>query len=145
MLLNHITPLTGNSVLHRLDTLDADVVKMCESLLPIGGSIPTLPAFNVQVTKNIFTILRGGDMPVVTCGVGNGPEDMELWNSVIDLQKMFAEEIKTDEPPKGHWLTVALLPGLALTAKTDIDWLADFERCMAAAIINQKSNGTQKI
>ena len=135
MYLNHITALTGQSVLHRLDTLNPEVVESCRSLLPHGGQIPGLPAFNVQVTQNVFTILRGREIPVVTCGVGNGRNDMDCWEAVIDLQKQFYPDRKITNPPKGRWLVVAILPGIALTAKTDIDWLADFERCMAAAII----------
>lgn len=130
MLLHHITLCTGNSVAHRLDTLEPGAVASCAALLPDGGPIPGYPAFRVVPHGPVFTIYRGAE-PLVLCGIGSGSDD--TWSALCDVQAKFAPV--SAEPPAGQWLAVVLLPPLANTAKNDIGWLADFERCMAAAML----------
>lgn len=131
MICHHITLATGDVALHRLDTLSAEAVAACRSLLPAGGPIPQCKPWRVEITGTIWTIWRGRDVPVVTCGVGRGQGSP--WPELVALQSRFAPVAVS--PPAGTWLAVAILPGLALAARDDIGWLADFERCLAAAIL----------
>lgn len=134
MILHHITLLTGDSATHRLDTLDQSVIDACKQLLPAGGTIPAFAAWRVEIHGPIFTIWRGAE-PVVTCLIGGDTDP--VWTTLVDLQKRCAPgvPIKAKQPQRGVWLAVALLPGLANAAQSDIGWLGDFERCLAAAIL----------
>ncbi|HCN76048.1 MAG TPA: hypothetical protein DIT13_02490 [Verrucomicrobiales bacterium] len=130
MTINHITLMTGDNVLHRLDIIPPEVVEQCRELLPEGGQIPGFPAFRVEIHAPVFTIWRGRE-PIATCGLGQGEDD--VWSTLRDLQARFAP-VKA-RPPAGRWLAVVLLPGLLTTAREDVHWLADFERCLAAAML----------
>jgi hypothetical protein len=132
MLTHHITLVTGDSIAHRLDTISPEVVSACRALMPHGGKVPGFPAFRVEIAeRTIFTIYRGRE-PLVTCGVGVGRN--QVWDTLIETQEHFAPCVVT-EPPHGQWLAVVVLPPLANVARNDIAWLADFERCMAAALL----------
>lgn len=131
MLIQHITLLTGHVTTHRLDTLDARAVAVCRGLLPAGGPVPAFPAYRVTIQGPVCTIWRGRE-PVVCWGHGNGPAD-PAWQPLAELQAKFAPV--QAQAPAGRWMAVALLPGLLTLARADIDWLADFERCMIAAMI----------
>lgn len=133
MLLHHITLATGQDTVHRLDTLDPAAVDACRPLLVAGGPVPAFPAFRVTSVEGgrVWTLYRGAD-PIVTCGHGAGTAD-PTWTKLADLQARFMPV--TAAAPAGRWLAVVLLPGLLTTARTDIEWLGDFERCMAAAYL----------
>lgn len=135
MLLSHITLTTGHLTTHRLDVLDAGAVAVCRSLLPSGGPIPAFPAFRVQITGPMFTIWRGQE-PLVSCGIGKGRDD--TWTGLCDLDSKFRSMLGATVPhppaPAGPWLAVALLPPLLALTQSDIGWLGDFERCLAAAM-----------
>ena len=133
MTLSHITLLQhGNTVLHRLDTLDPAAVASCRALLPSGGQIPGFPAFRVEIHGPVFTLFRGRE-PLVTCGIGEGED--ETWLTLWELQAKFWPVDKMDPPP-GKWLAVVLLPPITACTASDIQWFADFERCMAAAMMD---------
>jgi hypothetical protein len=131
MIISHITILTGDIATHRLDTIPAGAVAACRALLPDGGQVPGFPAFRVEITGPIFTISRGRDA-IVSCCVGNG--HAESWRILVDLQSRIGPP-KATKQPGGWWLAVVILPGIMAQAKSDIGWLGDFERCMAAAMI----------
>lgn len=126
MIIQHFTLLTGHTVTHRLDLVAPAALAACRGLLPAGGPVPGAAAFRVEIQSPIFTIYRGRD-PLVCCGVGRGPEP--LWTMLADLQRVAAPP-----PPAGLWLATVILPRLALCAQSDLGWLGDFERCLAAAI-----------
>jgi hypothetical protein len=134
MRINHITLLTGDSVLHRLDTIDPAALAACTALLPSGGQIPSFPAYRVEIHGPIFTLYRGRE-PLVTCGLGSGPD--EVWQTLHHLQQQFGP-VKA-KAPIGRWLAVVILPPLVTLTKSDISWLADFERSLAAAILTQRT------
>lgn len=130
--LHHITLVEGgNVVTHRLDTLDPQAVAACRALLPGGGQVPRLPAFRVEIHGPVFTIWRGRE-PLVTCGVGQGED--ETWLSLWEMQAKFWPVDKM-EPPGGTWLAVVVLPSFLMLAPQDQRWIADFERCLAAAML----------
>lgn len=133
MLLHHITLLNGHTATHRLDTLDPAAVAACRALLPAGGPVPAFPAFRVEIVGNsLFTIWRGQE-PIVTCAVGQGHS--QAWEELFYLQARFVPKLKPHRAPKTAWLAVAILPGIGNLTQDDIGWLADFERCLAAAIL----------
>ena len=131
MILHHITLSTGSSATHRLDLVDPPALAACRGLLPHGGPVPGSPAFHVEIHAPVFTIFRGRD-PLVCCGVGRGADP--VWAELVALQRRFLPVACT--PPAGDWLAVVLLPALTLTARSDLVWLGDFERCLAAAILS---------
>lgn len=134
MMLAHVTLFKhGTIVMHRMDTFDADAVAACAKLLPRGGLVPAFPAYRVEIHGPVFTIWRGRD-PLVTCGVGQGED--ETWLTLWEMQARFSS-VQHGEAPPGWWLAVVILPGLIMMPREDIFWLADFERCLAAAMIQQ--------
>lgn len=131
MLIHHITLATGDSVAHRLDLISPEALQACRALLPTGGQVPALPAFRVTIAeRTVFTIWRGREL-IVTCGIGYGLDP--AWTALVELQARFAPVLA--RPPAERWLGVVVLPGLTNLAGSDISWLADFERCLAAAIL----------
>lgn len=84
----------------------------------------------------VFTIWRGSK-PLVTCGLARTPEAaLEVWRPLTEMLAAFAPEADPQQPETLPWLGVVILPSLALTARDDIAWLGDFERCYAHAIMD---------
>lgn len=133
MRIDHVTLMTGDCVTHRLDVLDPGAVTACAALLPGGGQVPGFSAFRVEIHGSVFTIFRGRE-PLVLCGLGNGRD--VTWGQLCALQGQFA--VVKAKVPKGRWLGVVLLPPLAAVSQSDLGWLADFERCLAAAILQSE-------
>ena len=136
MLLSHITLTTGHLSVHRLDTLDPAAVAACRALLPSGGPVPGFPAFRVEIHGPLFTVYRGRE-PLVSCGLGRGRD--ATWERLSALDAQFRGLMGASQPiappPAGPWLAVAILPPLGLLTGSDVQWLGDFERCLAAAIL----------
>ena len=42
-----------------------------------------------------------------------------------------------DMPAKAPWLATLILPGIANLTRDDIQWIGDFEKCMAATILSR--------
>jgi hypothetical protein len=135
MILHHITLSSGHVATHRLDVFAPGAVAACKALLPTGGPVPAFPAFRVEIAGPVFTIYRGRE-PIVTCGLGNGPEGP--WRELCNLQRKFLP-VEASRPLRGRWLAVVLLPSLLTTARSDIEWLGDFERVLAAAMLEGAS------
>lgn len=131
MTLPHITLATGHNTLHRLDTLDPVAVAACRALLPAGGPIPGFPAFRVEIHGPVFTVWRGRE-PIVTCGICHGDDDT---HAALGTLQTVVTPPASYAIPAGAWLAIAIMPGILTLTQTDIGWLGDFERCMAAALI----------
>lgn len=138
MMLPHITLATGHVSVHRLDTLEAGAVAACRGLLPAGGMVPGFTAFRVVVSGPVFTVWRGAE-PVVSCGVCRG--DDEVHGALREMQGRLVT-VGAYAVPRGLWLAIVLLPGLLNLTREDVGWLGDFERCMAAAIIDYQQETT---
>lgn len=143
MTLPHITLMTGNTMTHRLDIIAPEAVAACRALVAAGrGPVPGFPSFRVEVDGPLFTVWRGQE-PIVTCGVGSDPL---LWQSLVSLQRSIGMEVRASMPAAGRWLAVAILPGMAMLTQSDIGWLGDFERCMAAALLtNEPTKGLRPL
>ncbi len=142
MLIQHITLSTGNSVTHRLDTIDPKAIDTCRLLLPTrGGEVPGFPNWKVNIPgEQMFTIYHQSQ-PIVTCGIGKG--DDPVWHMLWKAQSDFAQaisglQVKASIPPKRLWLAVLVCPALALVPQQHFSWLADFERTLAAALLIPK-------
>ncbi len=135
MLIHHITLISGDDAVHRLDIIEPHAISLCRALLRNGGQIPGFAAFRVEVVDPAFTVFRGAD-PLVSCAVGVGPDPR--WNLLVELQRQFWPVVAQPPAPRTRWLGVVILPGLARLARADVGWLGDFERCMAAAMLLPK-------
>jgi hypothetical protein len=83
-------------------------------------------------------IFRGHE-PLVTCATGKGEQDLGIWQVLAGLQEDAGGEVMTLEPPRdGSWLGVALLPASRQPAQDDVLWLGDFERSLAAAMLQAR-------
>ena len=126
----HITLMTGDVATHRLDTLNPVGVEACLALLPSGERRRGCAPYRVEILAPVFSLWRGRE-PILSAGVGTGADD--TWYALVELQERFF--IVKAAPPAARWLAVALLPAFTALASTDLGWLGDFERCMAAAIL----------
>lgn len=123
----------GSTVTHRLDLIPEEVrIPMRPLVSAGGGQIPVLPAFRVEIPHpHAFTLFRGRE-PIVACGIGRGAS--EIWDRLVTLQENIGIAVDKS-PPAGLWLAVAILPSMIMLSREDIGWLGDFERCMAAVML----------
>jgi hypothetical protein len=93
--------------------------------------------------------LRRGNNPAVLCAVAKaGCEASELWDGLEKLYFSFSEQFPEfaqdgmnaypEKPDSGPWLATLLFPGIASAAPADIGWMADFERCLAWALLESE-------
>lgn len=147
----HYTLNTGHSVESPRSGVAESVIKDMASLARNGGSLPPpFAAFRVEVTHApggaVFTIWRARD-PLVTCGMAwttvaadeVWPVLEKLYLDLGDRPDFVAPGAMALCPCWVPWLAVVLLPGLMATARQDVSWLGDFERCFAWAIMAQES------
>jgi hypothetical protein len=54
--------------------------------------------------------------------------------------RVLAESVahSPEMPGELPWLGMVILPGLALSAQSDVSWLGDFERCLAFTILDSQ-------
>ena len=118
---------------HRLDLIPDEIRAVLRPLvLSGGGQLPVLRAYRVEIPHpHAFTLFRGRE-PIVTCGIGRGAS--EIWDSLVTLQEQIGMTVDKS-PPAGPWLAVAILPSMLALTPDDIGWLGDFERCMAAVLL----------
>ncbi len=148
--MTHLTLNTGHSV-EQPDSGPSGVVESMRSLLR-GGSLglvaPNLAQFRVEVFRDaggaVFTVFRGSD-PIVMCGVASERESAdEIWMSLeqvyLTLSDSYPAEMAArhspEQPSSLPWLAVMLFPTIALQPAGTMDWLGDFERCMAWALLD---------
>ncbi|MDC8446093.1 MAG: hypothetical protein LV471_09245 [Nitrosomonas sp.] len=158
MYINHITITTGNNArISRADVAD-DVLEVVapwlQSIVNAGQKsplpIPSLSHFSViayvQDGGLVVTVYgpsgphrqsqpAGSDIPLVTFGVAqrsrhSGP----LWAMLLANFEHLAG-IKQPSPP---WCAVAVHPSIMMHPQA-LDWIADFERCVAWAWITRNA------
>lgn len=145
--MQHLTLNTGHlSQSPRSDVSDG-VIATLKPLVPKGGTIPSFAPFHVNTTHGpgaaIFSVYRGKE-PIVICGLAYATEGQaaiwdELEHLYMDLSDQFpnlmAASAAPAMPAQLPWLAVLLLPTIGNQPQNAFDWLADFERCYAWAII----------
>lgn len=151
-MLHHYTLNTGDTRTSPRSEVNDEAIAALSYLTAHGGQLPDpFTAFRVEVHPAhggaVFTISRGRE-PIVTCGLSwSEPGAAETWQAMEQLYlglsdampQLFAPAAEPQKPQSLPWLTVLLLPSLLTTARADIAWLADFERCLAWAIIEAQN------
>ena len=137
----HLTLNTGHVSISPREAVSPEAMATLAPLTAHGGQLPApFAAFRVTVSHApggaVFTVWRGSE-PLVTCGLARTPEAaLEVWRPLTEMLAAFAPEADPQRPDTLPWLGVVILPSLALTARDDIAWLGDFERCYAHAIMD---------
>ena len=149
--LEHLTITTGHlRTGPRSEVADTIIAFVRTQLLPCTEfAIPSVgDGWKLELRRksmaSMFSIYYF-DTPIVTCGLAMDASASDLvWRQLMSLHSRSSgclETIPNDwtlEPSKPRsvpWLGVVLLPTVAIVPPEDLDWLGDFERCLAWAII----------
>ena len=151
-----LTLNTNHSTRQRADDISPEVLAACRPLVESGGGpIPGFSPWRVRITQGpggaVWSIHRGTQPDVVFSGLAwtsEGaaqvwPELEQLLHNTGDAMAragVLAESLahSPEMPAELPWLGVVLLPGLALSAQTDVSWLGDFERCLAFTLLDSQ-------
>lgn len=149
----HLTLNTNHSTRQRAEDISPEVLAVCRPLVDArGGPIPGVSPWHVRITiapgGAVWSIHRGTQPDAVFCGLAwDSAAASEVWTALerayhqtsdaMARAGVLAESVAhSPEMPEGlPWLGVVILPGLALSAQTDVSWMGDFERCLAFAIL----------
>lgn len=163
--LAHLTLETGDSRLSpRAEVAQAVIEGLRPLVLGSHGEIPSKPGFILRTTRTgtaaMFTVERDatprapwphGRCPIVTCGLAQTEEDARhVWDLLVKMHRNLypargrstrrtPEEWRRQpltRPDTLPWLAVVAQPGLGLLRPADLDWLGDFERCVAWTLID---------
>jgi hypothetical protein len=138
--LTHLTLTTG----HRRDSPRHEVGEAAlAAVRPLlrhgGGPIPGCPGYRVVLTREgldaVFTVYNGRGHPLVTCGLARErPQD--VWDALVQIMDpAWSRGPRAPRPEGTPWLGVVLLPTGLTTARAALSWMADFERVLAWALI----------
>ena len=141
----HLTLNTGHWREAPRSEVSDDVLAPLRSLIASGGGPIPGPrrGYVVQIWRMgrdaLFTVARGDDdYPVVTCGLCVD-EPARVWERLLVLTPM-AVVLRTEcvaMPATLPWLAVVIQD---FSAGEDLGWLADFERCLAWALIETETD-----
>lgn len=154
--IEHLTLNTGHSVPSPRSEVSDEIIALVQrELLPRSESaIPGVGAgWKVKLsrlgTAQMFDIHYFGT-PVVSCGLATDTEAADLvWPQLRNLHSHARGCLETlpsewpFEPVKPRsvpWLGVVLLPTVVMVPPEDLDWLGDFERCLAWGILEKTLN-----
>ena len=156
--MKHLTFNTGDVRESPRSEVGNDVVRLLQPLCANGcHDIPNSGGCTVTVTRvpggAMFTVhapapVRGMPrLPLVTCACAWAPVSVaELWDCTENLYHRITEQgggvmlaegalaASPEQPEALPWLAVVLHLGLGF-ARNHADWLGDFERCLAWALI----------
>lgn len=162
----HLTLETGDSHRSpRAEVAQAAIESLRPLVLSGLGEIPSKPGFILRTTRAgtaaMFTVERDatprapwphGRCPIVTCGLAQTEEDAgHVWELLVKMHHNLyptrgRSTRRTPEawrsqpltrPDTLPWLAVVAQPGLGLMKRADlVDWLGDFERCVAWTLID---------
>lgn len=151
--MEHITLNTGHSVPSQKSEVADEIIALVQrELLPRAEfAIPGVGAgwcvkLSRRDTASVFSIYYFGT-PVVTCGLAIDAQASDLvWPELKHLHSLARGcltkipsdwRIESRQPRSVPWLGVVLLPTVTIVPPEDMDWLGDFERCLAWAIIDE--------
>ena len=129
---------TGYHAIHRIDTFSQPLVENYCHLLPHGGVVPIFEGqFNVAINGARFT-LSYKNLPILEGGIGIGYDStwIEL-HSVIKSLDWTLEAMPRD----GLWLAEVPLASIYELKDEPINWVFDFIRHLAVAMIKTGSIG----
>lgn len=147
--LTHLTLNTGHSRQSPRSEVGPEAIQFCRELIANGGG-ELLPPWRCVITRGnggaVFDVRRGKDQSAVLCGVAWTPEGaQECWPAIERTYQQITDAMAqagalTDEvahmpemPEELPWLAVVLI--LGTSSAEDLRWMADFERCLAWALI----------
>lgn len=136
-LLHQLDLSTGYHAVHRIDTFSQPLVDHYRNLLPFGGLVPVFEGqFWVSIRGPRFTLFHK-DMPIHEGGIGIGCDSTwaELHGVIKDLDWTL-EAIPRD----GLWVAEIPLASIYELGEEPINWIFDFVRHLAAAMICSDSN-----
>ena len=136
--IHHYTLNTGHGRLTDRCEVSQEVIDYLRPIVAAGGG-KVAGGFRLELAAGktggvLFTIFRR-DRPLVACGLAvDEAQSQELWPALLDLAAK-AQAPRPPRPPLTPWLSVLLLPALALETPDDCQAVADLERCVAWTII----------
>ena len=139
--MNHYTLNTGHSRQSPRSEVADHVIEICRPLLMPGEYVmPNDPHYTLAVPRMCHgwagTVRRGTDRPIVTFGCADTieaaaeiwPELEALYLRLTDKRPFAGADFAAPSQPALPWCAaMTILPDPAM------DWLGDFERCMAWA------------
>jgi hypothetical protein len=149
----HLTLNTNHSTRQRASDVSPEAIAACRPLVESGGGpIPGVAPWRVRITLAdggaVWSISRGTQPHAVLCGLASTAAGAaEVWTALERVHHQQSEALaragalaesvaqSPEMPGELPWLGVVILPGLALSAKSDVSWLGDFERCLAFTIL----------
>ena len=127
-------------------------IKAMRPLLPRGGSLgavsPQFGAFRVEIASGpgaaAFTLYRGRDPIAMSCVAWTNDGQIRAWKESEALYFQLSEQLPIsmgggeapDMPTTLPWLVSLILPGAHAQPDGVMDWVADFEQCLAATLID---------
>lgn len=143
--MTHLTLNTGHSA--ERDPCDPRALAFLRPLCFKGGPVPAFAGFRVEVGHGegcaSFSVHRGRDLITFSMVAWTGDGAANAWREIESLYfrmsdqapQMFAASAAPDMPASLPWCTTLLLPGMAAQRTQDLEWIGDFEGCMAEALI----------
>lgn len=136
-LMHQLDLSTGYHAVHRVDTFSRPLVDHYRMLLPHGGVVPVFEGqFNVRIKGPRFTLLYN-DMPIEEAGVGIGCDS--TWIGLTRVIKDLDWTLEA-KPRDGLWVAEVPLESIYQLKHEPINWVFDFVRHLAVAMIDSDSN-----
>lgn len=151
--MTHITLNTGHSVVQSHRSIQPGTLDLMSVLLPDGGNLgkisPQLSAFRVKIESDpygaYFSIYRGSEA-IVRCAACWSQEHSQTWWESLervylqlsddDPAGMAARECP-EMPESTPWLGVVILHDISHQTRNNIEWLGDFEHCLARLLMRE--------
>lgn len=136
-LMHHLDLTAGYHSIHRIDTFSRPLVEQYRKLLPYGGVIPIFEGqFTAYINGPRFTLFCW-NKPILEGGIGIGCDStwIELTNIITDLDWTLEAR-----PRDGLWVGEVPLEAIYKLKNDPINWVFDFVRHLAAAMITSQSN-----
>lgn len=155
--LSHVTLSSGHVRLSPRAEVGGDVVATLKPIIAraLQGSqvpIPGYPGYTMRLDASgdccvvtVFAQLRDtatpDPEPVVTFGVASHPSCSDrLWRLLHSNFHLFRTDPR--KPPAAPWCAAMLHPAALALRHESPEWIADFERCLAWAWIEQRGEET---
>jgi hypothetical protein len=142
--LKHITLNSGHVRDSPRSEVADEVLDAVRLLVVKTGSfdVPGQPGWRTNLTLDqgaaVFDV-RQGNAPIVMCAVAWSTKNAEeVWAVLARMATQFGTPKPPSMPAAVPWIGVLLLP-TAVGAQEAMDWLGDYERCLAWAILEEHS------
>lgn len=136
-LLHQLDLTTGYHTIHRIDAFSPPLVDTCRGLLPHGGLLPIYNGqFNVSIRGPRFTLFHY-TTKIHEGGIGIGCDS--TWIELHGIIENLGWTLEAN-PRDGLWLAEIPLSNIYDLEDEPIDWVFDFLRHLAAAMVSSDSN-----